>query len=328
MPNQTLKAPFPWFGGKSRVADKVWPRFGDCENYIEPFAGSLAVLLARPHQPKLETVNDKDCYLANFWRALKLDPAGVAEHADWPVNETDLHARHLWLVAQEHFRNRMNLDPEYFDSKIAGWWVWGVSQWIGSHWCSKPTWKRSHAGAKPRGLQCWKKRPNIGHTSMSGVHRNLNPTDGREGRTAALRDYIQLLADRLNRVRVCCGDWKRVLSPNVTYKIGQGVVTAIFLDPPYSLKANRQKHLYIEDSLILAEEVREWAIENGSNPKLRIALCGYEGEHRMPDNWFMLEWKANGGYSNRTLGGNGNAALERIWFSPACILDKGNFNAR
>ena len=31
-----MKAPFPWFGGKSRA--------------VEPFAGSLAVLLARPHE--------------------------------------------------------------------------------------------------------------------------------------------------------------------------------------------------------------------------------------------------------------------------------------
>jgi site-specific DNA-adenine methylase len=40
-----LKAPFPWFGGKSRVADIVWDRFGDVANYVEPFFGSGAVLL-------------------------------------------------------------------------------------------------------------------------------------------------------------------------------------------------------------------------------------------------------------------------------------------
>ena len=64
-----LKAPFPWFGGKSRAAAIIWSRLGDVQTYNEPFAGSLAVLLARPHQPRVETVNDLDCYLANFWRA-------------------------------------------------------------------------------------------------------------------------------------------------------------------------------------------------------------------------------------------------------------------
>jgi hypothetical protein len=66
-----LKAPFPWFGGKSRVADIVWDRFGDVPNYVEPFFGSGAVLLGRPHAQGTETVNDLDCMLANFWRALR-----------------------------------------------------------------------------------------------------------------------------------------------------------------------------------------------------------------------------------------------------------------
>ena len=77
-----LRAPFPWFGGKSRVAPLVWTRFGDLPNYVEPFAGSLAVLLGRPTPPLVETVNDLDCYLANFWRALTADPDKVARYAD------------------------------------------------------------------------------------------------------------------------------------------------------------------------------------------------------------------------------------------------------
>lgn len=44
----TLKAPFPYFGGKSRVTREVWARFGDVPNYVEPFFGSGAVLLGRP----------------------------------------------------------------------------------------------------------------------------------------------------------------------------------------------------------------------------------------------------------------------------------------
>ena len=63
-----MKAPFPWFGGKRRVAPLVWAALGDVDNYVEPFAGSLAVLLERPlnHRRTAETVNDRDYYLANF----------------------------------------------------------------------------------------------------------------------------------------------------------------------------------------------------------------------------------------------------------------------
>lgn len=108
-----LRAPFPWFGGKSRAADLIWSRLGDVTNYVEPFAGSLAVLLARPTPPGTETVNDLDCYLANFWRALAADPDDVAKWATGPVNEADLHARHRWLVAQAAFRERMKTDPDF-----------------------------------------------------------------------------------------------------------------------------------------------------------------------------------------------------------------------
>lgn len=31
----SLAAPFPWFGGKSRVAHVVWSAFGDVPNYVE-----------------------------------------------------------------------------------------------------------------------------------------------------------------------------------------------------------------------------------------------------------------------------------------------------
>lgn len=91
-----LDAPFPWFGGKRKVATEVWARFGRVNNYVEPFFGSGAVLLGRPHRSGgTETINDRDGYVANFWRAIQHDPAAVARHADHPVNENDLHARHV-----------------------------------------------------------------------------------------------------------------------------------------------------------------------------------------------------------------------------------------
>lgn len=64
-----MKAPFPWFGGKRRVAPIIWQAFGDVDNYVEPFAGSLAVLLERPawHKRRAETVNDADQFLANLF---------------------------------------------------------------------------------------------------------------------------------------------------------------------------------------------------------------------------------------------------------------------
>ena len=96
------------------------------------------MLLARPDGwTGTETVNDADGLLCNFWRALKANPAAVAQHADWPVNENDLHARHAWLVEhRDSLQARLEGDPKYFDAKVAGWWVWGMACWIGSGFCS------------------------------------------------------------------------------------------------------------------------------------------------------------------------------------------------
>ena len=44
----TIAAPFPYFGGKSLACETVWAALGDPENYVEPFAGSAAMLLGRP----------------------------------------------------------------------------------------------------------------------------------------------------------------------------------------------------------------------------------------------------------------------------------------
>lgn len=373
------------------MAHLVWERFGDVATYNEPFAGSLAVLLGRPHEPRIETVNDLDCYLANFWRALQADPDGVAKYADSPVNEADLHSRHRWLVEVARTNaERCMTEPDFYDVKIAGWWVWGQCLWIGSGWCQKPEWTgRVNVGRAERGIH--KKRPNIGdndgrgitkseygragygvnqkrrpHLSTpqgvdalvkkrpshsgnggghgvhrrwqgggqaggSGVHapsltRQIPQLSGdgsgaqrgllrEEVKSIGLYEYLHQLAARLRRVRVCCGDWSRVLTPSVTTYIG---VAGIFLDPPYD--QDMRERCYSEDHNI-SGDVREWAIANGEDPKMRIALCGYEGEHVMPDTWDCVPWKAHGGYS-RSERGKANRTRERIWFSPHCLAPK------
>lgn len=442
-----LRAPFPYFGGKRRVGSIVWEAFGpDVANYVEPFCGSCAVLLARPGGPgKIETVNDFDRMIANFWRAVQAEPDAVAMYADHPVNEADLHARHKWLVNQAEFRERMHTDPDYYDAKIAGWWVWGICQWIGGGWCVEPNngkhpkldgigkgvhsqrghreKQRSHmsgdnagmgvhartrgadrsseagrpdlagagkginSGRGRRGSEAdHRKRPELDGTSPGrGVHSDsahleaaayspgrrpdLNGvsagqgvhsgglftsrlkqqmpalavgTDGGVGSggrgvhglpglgndrglngvsAAPCVEWFRVLQERLRRVRVACGDWKRVLGPSVLGKgknVGGRRPCAVFLDPPYSFDL-RDAYLYTEDSATISADVRAWALEHGDDPDLRIALCGYEGEHEMPPSWRVVEWKAARGYAKES---NENRKKERIWFSPHCLKPK------
>jgi hypothetical protein len=121
------------------------------------------------------------------------------------------------------------------------------------------------------------------------------------------------LAARLRRVRVACGDWSRVVSYSVTENLG---TTAIFLDPPYT-EGNMQ-YAAGGCGTNLPKEVCAWAIENGENPSLRIALCGYEGEHDLPASWEMVSWKARKGYQS-TESACEDRGRERIWFSPHCL---------
>jgi hypothetical protein len=317
------KPPFPWFGGKSRVAKIVWQRFGDVANYVEPFFGSGAVLLRRPTPPGVETVNDLDCYLANFWRAMQHDPEAVAMATDWPVNEADLHARHQWLVEQATFRERMRTEPDYFDPKIAGWWVWGQCQWIGSGWCDsrcydggQEEWKQlPHLGDPGRGVhRPSQKLPHLGDPGR-GVHRPSQklPHLGDPGQ-GELYDYFAHIAARLRRVRVCCGDWARICGPTPTRSNG---ITGVMLDPPYG--DSRKADLYAQDSTEVAADVFRWAIDRGGDKMLRIAFCGYDGEFTFPDSWEVVAWKAAGGYGSQgDARGKDNAHRERIWFSPGC----------
>ena len=323
-----LKAPFPWFGGKSRVAEEVWARLGDAPNYVEPFAGSAAVLLARPdaHEwwERTETINDLDGFVANFWLAVRDDAEAVAHHADWPVNENDLHARHSWLVARSpELRASLEGDPGYYDAQIAGWWVWGLCLWIGSGWCSgNGPWrvvdgKLVHLGDDGQGIN--RKLVHLGNDGR-GINRKRVHlgNDGRgleEAWGEHLRDMMARLSDRLRRVRVCSGDWARVTGPSPTTKHG---ITAVFLDPPYS-HAERDDRLYRVE-MAVADKVRDWAIEHGDDPLFRIALCGYDGEHAMPDGWQAHAWQPNGGYGSQgDARGRENAAREVVWFSPHCV---------
>jgi len=316
-----MKSPYPYFGGKSTIMPEVWKRLGDTPNFVDPFLGSNAPLLSRAGwdwvsgqwndgKNRIETVNDKDCFVSNFWRALNADSEQVAQWADWPVNEADLHARHLWLVNNENFIKMMKSDPDYYDAKTAGWWVYGLCQWIGSGWCSNPEWKkRPHLGGAGRGIHRPSQQlPHLGDAGK-GIHRpsqqlphlrNAGQGIHRPSQQSDLYEYFNLLAARLRGVRVCCGDWSRVLRPTPTEHNG---LIAIILDPPYGEKAERDKDLYAEDDLLVANKAKKWAIANGDNPKLRIALFGYEDEHRgeMPGNWEILAWKTQGGTPTKTV---------------------------
>ncbi len=322
-----------YFGGKRRVAAEVWRRFGAVRNYVEPFFGSGAVLLSRPVPfSGVETVNDADGLLCNFWRAVQADPDAVARAADWPVSECDLHARHAVLVElRAGLTERLMGDPLWYDAEAAGWWVWGACAWIGSGWCSGDgPWVRDGGrlvlGNAGQGIN--RKLPHLGDAGR-GINRQL-PHLGDAGRGinrqggSAFRDdacgfdnpaeWLRALSWRLRSVRIAAGDWSRVVGPSVLDPMRTNGPTGVFLDPPYA-----EGEMGYSAGSVSLPDVRAWAIEVGAVPWVRVALCGYDEHDTLADaGWTPHRWKTKGGYSSQG-GENANQHREVVWFSPSCL---------
>jgi DNA adenine methylase len=103
--------PFGYFGSKVKIAPRIVDFLPGHRGYVEPYAGSLSVLLAK-RPAVMEVVNDLDQDLMTFWRVLRnrtdelahvcsLTPHSRAEYdAAWPLTE-DLdeleRARRVWV---------------------------------------------------------------------------------------------------------------------------------------------------------------------------------------------------------------------------------------
>lgn len=106
-----MKPPITYYGGKTTIADRIVSLLPDHKHYVEPFCGSLAVLLAKRPSAH-ETVNDLDGDLITFWRVLRnrpldlervcaLTPHARAEYdaclrGDRPADELEV-ARRVWV---------------------------------------------------------------------------------------------------------------------------------------------------------------------------------------------------------------------------------------
>lgn len=72
-----MRPPVPYFGGKITLAPVIAALLPEHEHYVEPYCGSLAVLLAKRPSDH-ETVNDLDAILMTFWRVLREQPDELA----------------------------------------------------------------------------------------------------------------------------------------------------------------------------------------------------------------------------------------------------------
>ena len=321
-----LKAPFPYYGGKGRYAKEVWERLGPLDVYSEPFSGSLAMLLANPHAtPQRETACDTNGFICNFYRAIRDDPEKVAYHADYPSIHQDLYARHTWLRRWGAEQGqKLREDPDWYDAKAAGWWVWGASLWIGGEWCLVDHDRRPVGGFPGQGIS----------QQVPRLRRDYRPHgDDRGGGIGVSRQrcsivgsspdrlipWFQQIADRLASVIILNRDWTAAVTPasmcntpSMQRKQRQPM-RGVFIDPPYRVR-NRKKTYYESDrngtSDDIAEASYEWAIEHGERYRIAYA-CGVD-DFPCPEGWTQSKPK--------TLNNNSRQKFQDvIFFSPACL---------
>jgi DNA adenine methylase len=108
---EALKPPLVYFGGKTINAGRIAALLPLHGHYVEPYCGSLAVLLAK-RRSGMETVNDLDRALVTFWRVLRDRPGELsyacamtphslaefrdAEDVDALADEMEI-ARRVWV---------------------------------------------------------------------------------------------------------------------------------------------------------------------------------------------------------------------------------------
>ena len=255
-----------------------------------------------------ETICDADGHIANVWRALQFSPDETAKWADWPVNHADLSARKKVLNEKnQYLLENLIKDDMWNDSKLAGYWIWAASCWIGSGLTS-PT-AIPHIGHAGKGVHKISKRPHIADAGK-GVQEIYNEN---------IYTWFRQLSERLRYVRVVCGDWTRVCGGNWQDNIGP---VGIYFDPPYENKDRCD--VYAVDCFQMGGLVRKWAIERGALKDYRICISGYDMNNELSDHgWESYSWETGGGYSNVSGKKNDNCSKEILWMSPNCnSIDK------
>lgn len=106
-----------YYGAKIRPAKTIVSLLPSHELYVEPFAGSLAVLFAKPRATH-EIVNDLDGNVVNFWRVLRDRPRDLERAcAQTPYS-------------REEYGHAADLDADDDLERARRWWV-RISQSFG-----------------------------------------------------------------------------------------------------------------------------------------------------------------------------------------------------
>jgi site-specific DNA-adenine methylase len=289
---------FPYIGGKYTIAPEINRRFGAIDTRIDAFTGSSSWILASP-PVKHEIVNDLDGYVVNYLRAVKYAPDEVARHLDFPRAELELVARHHYVRDRlPELIAKLGGDPDYYDPVLAARWAYVMAHKY------DPSLNKSGGWLVHDGRLIYERGAGRIRGSLTSSHRVLS----RLVKEHRVSEYVAALSERLRGVQVYWNDFEVVAWKAHRPELG---VVGILLDPPYP--RHLHNYDYDTDGADVWHRAARWAVSNGDNPRLRIAVCGYndaESDALFPSGWARFVWRRSGIGQNKD--------RECVWFSPHC----------
>ena len=138
-----------WFGGKSRMVNKLVPLIPEHRTYVEAFGGGGSMLLAKKPS-EIEVYNDLNSGLVNFFRVLR-DKIGFEEFQrlvsltpysreeflkfrdEWHLSEDEIERAHKWFsVARMSFSGIFGESFGYSRTSSSRGMAQCVSSWLGA----------------------------------------------------------------------------------------------------------------------------------------------------------------------------------------------------
>lgn len=280
-----MRPPMPYFGSKQTLAPWIVSLLSRHTHYVEPYAGSLAVLLAKPRS-RIETVNDLDQRLVTFWRVLRDRPDELIRACALTP-----HSRTEYVLSHEPATDELEVARR----------VWACL-----------TQSRSGRGTEA-GKTGWR------HHTAGRSDATTGGTVSVAARLDAFRRRLPAAAERLMGVSLEC-----MPALEVVDKYGAHPTTLLYVDPPY-LGSTRNittryqcdmphEHEHRELAAVLAD-CRAAVVLSGYDSPLYGEL--YEGWHRyetaaQTGNATGDRSRTEVLWSNRPLGGQGSLFGEQV----------------
>ena len=218
----TARSPFPWFGGKQKLADRLIEMFPPHRVYCEVFGGGASVLLSK--QPAtLDIYNDAEDGLVNFFRMLRDRPGDLV-----PLLELTPYSRTEFLDCVETWRS---VDDEV--ERARRFYVC-VSQAFGGFVFNDGTKTRGWGGER------------LGRTHLCRAASTKNRVDN-----------IWRFVDRLRSVQIDNLQWRACLerydSPETLFYLDPPYVPETRRSGRYSHELTAEDHAELVDRVLALE---------------------------------------------------------------------------